>query len=85
MLEWYKETMAPLFPFIVVPPHMSSAELRRQRPFLWKAMVMAACFYDAPKQLLLGKALLCDIGQAAFGRPQAKLDLLQGVEMLVTW
>lgn len=85
MLEWYKEAMAPVFPFVVVPPHLSAAELRRQRPILWKAMAMAACFYDGPKQLQLAEALLRDIGQAAFGRPHTKLDLLQGVELLVAW
>lgn len=85
MLEWYKDVLAPLFPFIVVPPYMSEAELRRRRPFLWKAMVVAACPYDGPKQLQLGKALFGDVGRAVFGKPQSKFDLLQGVEMLVVW
>lgn len=85
MLETYKANMAPLFPFVVVPPHMSSDQLRKQRPFLWKGVIMQACHLDCARQIALGQELLGDIAQAALTKPEKSLDLLQGLEILIAW
>lgn len=85
MLEDYKIHMAPLFPFVVVPPHMTSDELRKQRPFLWRGVIMQACHLDCARQIALGQELLKDIAQASLLKPEKSLDLLQGLEILIAW
>lgn len=85
MLEDYKAYMAPLFPFVVVPPHMTSDQLRKERPFLWKGVIMQACHLDCARQIALGQELLSDIAQASLTKPQKSLDLLQGLEILIAW
>ncbi|KAK1751659.1 protein priB [Echria macrotheca] len=95
LLAIYKQHMLHLYPFVVVPPHMSAYELRQSRPFLWKAVMMEACHNDGPRQISLGNGLLHDISRVSIFEPekdddvvrlQAKrLDLLQGLQLLLTW
>ena len=85
MLGEYKTYMGHLFPFAVVPPHMSSAQLRQHKPFFWKAIMMKACLFDGARQVSLGNELLKEIPEAAFMKPQKNLDLLQGLQLLISW
>jgi hypothetical protein len=73
-----------LFPFVVVPPGLSSEQLREQRPFLWKAVMMEACHLDGSKQMTVGNQLLKDITEAAFNKPQKTIDLLQGLQIVIS-
>jgi hypothetical protein len=85
LLDVYRKNLAHLFPFAVVRPGLSSAELRERRPLFWKAIMMVACLFDALRQVALGKEMLREISEAAFMNPQKNLDLLQGLQMLVAW
>jgi len=85
LLVTYKSNLAHLFPFAVVPPHMSSYELRQKKPFFWKAVMMEAYLNDGAQQMALGHELLRDISEAAITRPQKGLDLLQGLQVLISW
>jgi hypothetical protein len=84
-LAVYRERMGHLFPFAIVPPHLSSAQMREQRPFFWKVIMMESCLFDGRRQLALGNELLREISEAAFLKPQKNLDLLQGLQMLIAW
>ncbi len=84
-LNEYRKRLAHLFPFAVVPPHLSSTEMREQRPLFWKAIMMESCLFDAQRKAMLGKELLREISEAAFMNPQKTLDLLQGLQMLIAW
>ena len=85
LLDVYRKHLGHLFPFTVVPPHLSAPQLRAQRPLLWKAVMMEACLFDGPRQVALGTELLREISEAAFMKPQKNLDLLQGLQMLIAW
>ncbi|KXH30756.1 hypothetical protein CSIM01_01350 [Colletotrichum simmondsii] len=85
VLKVFLDDMQPLYPFVIVPPHMSPTQLAAERPFLWKGIMMTACHLDATKQVLLGEELLQDIVQAAFMKPKKSLDVLQGLQLLIAW
>lgn len=85
LLAEYREHMEPIFPFIVIPRHMNSEQLRKERPYLWKAAIMQTLCLDASRQIPLGNELLNDIVTASFLRPKRSFDLLQGLEILVAW
>jgi hypothetical protein len=85
MLDEYRNNMGHLFPFAVVPPHLSSAQMREQKPFFWKAVMMTGCLFDGPRQVALGNELLREISEAAFMKPEKTIDLLQGLQMLIAW
>ncbi|OIW33841.1 hypothetical protein CONLIGDRAFT_570391 [Coniochaeta ligniaria NRRL 30616] len=84
LLAGYRD-MEHLFPFVVIPPGMSCDQIRQQRPFLWKAIMMEACHLDGPRQMALGNQLLKDITEAAYAKPQNSIDLLQGLQILISW
>ncbi|KAG8165697.1 hypothetical protein KVR01_004249 [Diaporthe batatas] len=84
-LAEYREHMEPIFPFIVIPRHMNSEQLRRERPYLWKAVMMQTLCLDAGRQIPLGNELLNDIVTACFVQPKKSFDLLQALEILVAW
>lgn len=77
--------MGPLFPFAIVPPHLSSAQMREERPFFWKAVMLEASLFDGRRQTAMGEDILREICEAAFLRPQNNLDLLQGLLMFIAW
>jgi hypothetical protein len=85
LLEEYRTLLGHLFPFVVVSPTASSHVLRQQRPFLWKSVMMGACCLDGPRQIILGNQMLKDICDATILKPQRSLDLLQGIEILISW
>lgn len=85
VLKVFLDDMQPLYPFVIVPPHMGPTQLAAERPFLWKGIMMTACHLDATKQVLLGEELLQDIVQAAFMKPKKSLDVLQGLQLLIAW
>ncbi|KAF6830530.1 tRNA processing endoribonuclease [Colletotrichum plurivorum] len=85
LLQTFRDDLQPLYPFVIVPPHMSPAQLARERPYLWKGIMMTACHLDATRQVTLGNELLQDIVQAAFTKPRKSLDVLQGLQLLIAW
>lgn len=85
LLDHFRAYMAPLFPFVVYPPNMTSAQLRAQRPLLWKATMTASFHADGPRQLFLGRELLNDIVAAAFLQPRKSFDILQALLTLISW
>ncbi|KAG6001769.1 hypothetical protein E4U21_003814 [Claviceps maximensis] len=85
LLMVYRELFADLFPFVLIPREISSAELRSQRPFVWKAVMLSANIYDSTRQSKLGEELLADIGKASIVDGSRSLDMLQAVELLIGW
>lgn len=85
LLTEYREYMEPLFPFVVIPRAMSSDQLRKEKPFVWKAVVMQALYTDPSRQVPLGNELLNEIVTACFLKPRKCLDLLQALEVLIAW
>ncbi|KAL8388607.1 hypothetical protein RB595_009095 [Gaeumannomyces hyphopodioides] len=85
LLKEHHEHMNGLFPFIVAPAHMSSDELRRQRPFLWKAIMIEACHMDGRRQTAMGHQMLTEIAASTITASSKTLDLLQGIQLLLAW
>ncbi|KAK4177060.1 hypothetical protein QBC36DRAFT_140065 [Triangularia setosa] len=93
LLQEYRSHMQHLFPFALVPPNLSALQMREQRPFFWKGVMVEACHHDGRRQMALGDQLLRDISVAAFQQSSQKgqsllgvgLDLLQGAQVLLAW
>lgn len=85
LLAEYREYMEPIFPFIVIPRHLNSEQLRKERPYLWKAAMMQTQCLDASRQIPMGNELLNDIVTSCFLQPKKSFDLLQALEILVAW
>jgi len=85
LLREYLGPVAELCPFVIVPAGFTSAQLRRARPFLWKGIMVQACFLDGTRQVTLGTQLVREISEAAMVKSQTTLDLLQGLQLLLAW
>ncbi len=84
-LDLYRAHITPLYPFVIIPPHMTAEQLRAQRPFTWKAVMVEGCLLDGPRQMVLGDELVRDVAVAAITKPKKTLDLLQGLQILLVW
>ncbi|KAH0499036.1 hypothetical protein TgHK011_006255 [Trichoderma gracile] len=85
LLLQYHETHAPLTPFVVIPRHLTAVELRRQRPFLWRVVMMVSCFFDGPRQHRLGKEVLAEFATMAVLDGNKSLETLQGLLLMIGW
>ena len=85
LLMAYREMFAHLYPFVPIPREMTSLELREQRPYLWKGVMVSACIFDATRQVRMGEQLLADIGKGSMVDGTRSLDMLQAVQLLIGW
>lgn len=85
LLLQYHETHAPLAPFVIVPKHLMAADLRRQRPFLWRVVMMVSCFVDGPRQHRMGKEVLAELGRMSVLDSTRNLETLQGLLLTISW
>lgn len=90
LLLEFRTTMAPQFPFVVIPPDATSESLRSERPMLWKAIVTAASCLNPSRQEAMGFEIMEEFGtrlllkSSNFSRVQL-LDLLQALIIHIAW
>jgi hypothetical protein len=84
-LAEYRINYAHLMPFVAIPTAMTAQELQANKPLFWKAVMLAACQYDGPRQMAMGRVLHRELAEATMMKPQRGLDLLQAMQMLIWW
>lgn len=85
LLDEFNSRMSPVFPFVMIPRRMTAGQLRKEKPLLWKGVMMTSLVLDGERQILLGNELLRDIVATAFLQPNKNFDLLQALEVLLAW
>lgn len=85
LLDFFNIHSVSLFPFVVIPPNMTPEALRRDRPLLWKAVMMQGLQSNARRQVSMGDELLHDIMTAAFLQSRKSFELLQALQILLAW
>lgn len=85
MLRRFHEVLAHLSPFVMVPRDLTSEQLRVRRPFLWKGVMLSCAFTNGQRQHVLGEQFLEEIGKAAMSVDGSRLDVLQGLLMVISW
>ena len=76
MLLEFKVNMTEQFPFVVIPTDSTSQSLQRERPLLWKAIMVAASHKNSDRQLALGLKLIDNLTPRLLFRAEKSLDLL---------
>ncbi|KAM0820879.1 hypothetical protein AB5N19_06700 [Seiridium cardinale] len=85
LLRLFRRKMMPIFPFVIIPPGMTSDQLYIDRPFMWKGVMLEATCTDGYRQLNLGRELLKDLSEALLTKPRKSVDLLQGLLLYIAW
>ena len=85
MLLEFKVNMTEQFPFVVIPTDSTSQSLQRERPLLWKAIMVAASHKNSDRQLALGLKVIDNLTPRLLFRAEKSLDLLQALLVLIAW
>lgn len=85
ILKIYKEFMTPHFPFVVVQPHVTAEALRKEKPFLFLAILGAASYQDMPLQRSLGEEIKHVIATKVLYEGEVSMDLVQGLLVHLAW
>ncbi len=85
MLFEYKTNMTEQFPFVIIYPDNTSQSLRNKKPFLWKAIMVAACHENSGRQLALGAKLMEELSTRLLLKAERSLDLLQALLVFSAW
>ncbi|KAH6715454.1 hypothetical protein DL95DRAFT_460915 [Leptodontidium sp. 2 PMI_412] len=73
------------FPFVVLPPNISLDSLRRQRPFLFLAVICCATEHNYKLQQHIELELRENLSRRILVNGEKSLDLLQGILVYLTW
>ncbi|KAH8901250.1 hypothetical protein GQ53DRAFT_707560 [Thozetella sp. PMI_491] len=83
-LNLFRSRMLPCFPLVHLPPRLTAWELRRDRPFLFQAIVTVTSFSTQTK-LARAEHLKRLITAAAILEAQSNIDILLGLLTYITW
>ncbi|KAJ5086911.1 hypothetical protein NUU61_008218 [Penicillium alfredii] len=84
LMEWFATRMVHLFPFVVIPSHVTSDELSREKSFLFLNIAMVAC-QNAARQRELVNAVHRYVAEHVVIRGEHSLDILQGLLVHMAW
>jgi hypothetical protein len=84
-LEMFQQKLMPNFPFVVIPPDHSAAELRSKRPALYGAIIVAASFSSIRTQTAYGEELLRYLTEKLLMKGEKSLELLQALLVYTAW
>lgn len=85
LLKIYREYYEAEFPFIIIPPGITSKELKAQKPWLEKTINMVASHENRFRQLELAKDIIMEITAALFMRSERNLDILEALIVYNVW
>lgn len=85
LLDLYRSTLQPLYPFVVVPSACSAAALLSTRPFLMAAIRMVASFRSPRSMQAQMYCLMAHVADHMLIRSERSLDLLQGIVVMLSW
>jgi hypothetical protein len=85
LLSIFHNRLAAQVPFVVIPSHMTTEDLHREKPMVYMTIMMAASYADMTTQQELGKVVLTYLTQKAIFEGKKSLDLLQGLLLYISW
>ncbi|KKY25654.1 putative conserved hypothetical protein [Diplodia seriata] len=85
LVNIFKTRLTPHFPFVVLPAHVSVAQLRYEKPFLFLAVLAAASFDDMSVQRQLGHLLKQAVNERILASGTLTFEVLQGLLVYLAW
>ncbi|KAJ5288147.1 hypothetical protein N7478_003833 [Penicillium angulare] len=85
LLRAYRTTLAPYCPFVIIPPQIDAEKLRREKPFLFLTIIMAALYNNMPLQRKLEKEVKKAISERMMGGGKITFEVLQGLLVHIAW
>jgi hypothetical protein len=85
ILNTFREQYEPQFPFVVIPIEADSESLHRQRPWVYRAVMLIANERHRALQVETSKRMSLDVMEALTVRGEKSLDMLQGLLLHNAW
>ena len=85
LLKQFQTAYANIFPFVRIPRSTTAAGLKESKPFLFKAVMVVACYLDGGRHHRLGEEVLWDMSKAILMDGDKSLDLLQALMLIIAW
>ncbi|KAF1951584.1 hypothetical protein CC80DRAFT_204263 [Byssothecium circinans] len=85
LLDEYKASFVPDFPFVLVPPNVGATALRRSQPFLFLCIMAVASYRTPLTQRALSIKLKLQIASRVIERSHKSLEILQGLLVYCGW
>ncbi|TLD13996.1 uncharacterized protein PgNI_04470 [Pyricularia grisea] len=82
--DHFRRCFLVIFPFIRIPPSMTSDELRQQSPFLWLT-IMSITAKSLAKQFAMEETIWSIISKRVVTQRRANMDLLLGLICFTAW
>ncbi|UNI15690.1 hypothetical protein JDV02_002201 [Purpureocillium takamizusanense] len=85
ILDIFRTKLMPNFPFVIVQAHTTAKTLLEEKPFLFRAVMLAAAPLPPPRLAKMKRSVLAYLGQHVLVEEERKLDLLQGLLVCLAW
>ncbi|KNG46357.1 hypothetical protein TW65_86995 [Stemphylium lycopersici] len=77
--------MSTTFPFVIIPPCLTSIDLHAERPMLFLALMVVASWKDHPQQKKLDVIYRAELAHRTIVQPRRTLGLVQSVLVYLSW
>lgn len=84
-LNIFRIAMAEYFPFVVIPAQVTAEQLRREKPFLFLAVLASSSHADMRLQRKLGREVKKAVAARMVIKGEQSFDLLQGLLVYLAW
>ncbi|GLA17725.1 hypothetical protein AnigIFM62618_004873 [Aspergillus niger] len=85
LLNEFRTTLMPHCPFVVVPPQTSAESLRKDKPFLFLAILTATLYDNMPLQRMLEKEVKKKVSDCMIYDGPISFEVLQGLLVHIAW
>ena len=84
LLNFFREDMLCLLPFMVISPSKPACKIQSEYPFLWLC-IMAITSKSSSQQAALNRAVRSNLGRLMLVEGERSLDLLYGTMTCIVW
>ncbi|OQE18032.1 hypothetical protein PENFLA_c022G07673 [Penicillium flavigenum] len=85
ILESFRETLMPFFPFIYIAPEVTLAQLRAEKPLLLLAILKVSSYKNAASQQILEETFQKAVADQMIFAYNPSMDLLLGLLVALAW
>jgi hypothetical protein len=85
LFDEFRANLVPYCPFVVIPSHTTPEALRREKPFLFLAILTAALYDNMPMQRVFESEIKKAISHRMVFDGTISFEVLQGLLVHITW
>lgn len=85
ILDTFRDTLMPYFPFVLIPPETTLDQLRAEKPFLLLAILKVCTYNDTPVQKILEETFQSAVADRMIFSHSPSMDVLQGLLVALAW